>query len=66
MLIVLNWGGSTAAAFGIHGLTATLVIVTGVLLIRARTVLNRQEAPPPTPDHRIAPMSFGDPPRRYR
>ncbi|WP_433525176.1 DUF4267 domain-containing protein [Nocardia pseudovaccinii] len=43
MLTVLSWGGSTAAAFGIHGLTATLVAATGVLLIRERTVANRQE-----------------------
>ncbi|MFE9327834.1 DUF4267 domain-containing protein [Nocardia sp. NPDC052278] len=43
MLTVLSWGGSTAAAFGIHGLTAALVAVTGVLLIRERTVANRQE-----------------------
>ncbi|WP_433759275.1 DUF4267 domain-containing protein [Nocardia sp. CA-135398] len=41
MLTVLSWGGSTAAAFGIHGLTAALVAVTGVLLIRERTVANR-------------------------
>ena len=43
MLTVLSWGGSTAAAFGIHGLTAALVAVTGVLLIRERTFANRQE-----------------------
>lgn len=43
MLTVLSWGGSTAAAFGIHGLTAALVAVAGVLLIRERTVVNRQE-----------------------
>lgn len=43
MLTVLSWGGSTAAAFGIHGLTAALVAVGGVLLIRERTVVNRQE-----------------------
>lgn len=43
MLTVLSWGGSTAAAFGIHGLTAALVAVTGVLLIRERTVVKLQE-----------------------
>ncbi|WP_433629579.1 DUF4267 domain-containing protein [Nocardia sp. CA-120079] len=43
MLTVLSWGGSTAAAFGIHGLTAALVAVTGVLLIRERAVANRLE-----------------------
>ncbi|WP_040694922.1 DUF4267 domain-containing protein [Nocardia vinacea] len=43
MLTVLSWGGSTAAAFGIHGLTAALVAVAGVLLIRERTAVDRQE-----------------------
>ncbi|MFI6366519.1 DUF4267 domain-containing protein [Nocardia sp. NPDC050630] len=43
MLTVLSWDGSTAAAFGIHGLTAALVTLTGVLLIRERIVANRQE-----------------------
>ncbi|MFX0575589.1 DUF4267 domain-containing protein [Nocardia nepalensis] len=44
MLTVLSWGGSTAAAFGIHGLTAALVALTGALLIRERTVANRQDS----------------------
>ncbi|MFI6774921.1 DUF4267 domain-containing protein [Nocardia sp. NPDC050412] len=44
MLTVLSWGGSAAAAFGIHGLTAALVAVTGVLLIRERTVAHRQDS----------------------
>jgi hypothetical protein len=43
MLTVLSWGGSTAAAFGIHGLTALFVAVTGVLLIRERSVVRRAE-----------------------
>ncbi|MEV6429478.1 DUF4267 domain-containing protein [Nocardia sp. NPDC051463] len=34
MLTVLSWNGSTAAAFGIHGLTAVLVALAGGLLIR--------------------------------
>ncbi|MFC9438698.1 DUF4267 domain-containing protein [Nocardia sp. NPDC057030] len=34
MLTVLSWSGSTAAAFGIHGLTAALVFLTGALLLR--------------------------------
>ncbi|WP_067571246.1 DUF4267 domain-containing protein [Nocardia acidivorans] len=34
MLIVLTHNGSTAAAFGIHGFTAVLVALTGVLLLR--------------------------------
>ncbi|MRH91082.1 DUF4267 domain-containing protein [Nocardia sp. SYP-A9097] len=34
MLTVLTHNGSAAAAFGIHGLTAALVILTGALLLR--------------------------------
>ncbi|MFC9998305.1 DUF4267 domain-containing protein [Nocardia sp. NPDC127526] len=34
MLTVLRWDGSTAAAFGIHGLTAVFVAITGLLLVR--------------------------------
>ncbi|WP_067688012.1 DUF4267 domain-containing protein [Nocardia jejuensis] len=34
MTTVLSYHGSTAAAFGIHGLTAALVALTGFLLIR--------------------------------
>jgi hypothetical protein len=34
MATVLAHHGSTAAAFGVHGLTATLVAVTGLLLLR--------------------------------
>lgn len=34
MTTVLSYDGSTAAAFGIHGLTAALVALAGVLLIR--------------------------------
>lgn len=36
MLTVLLHNGSAAAAFGIHGLTAVLVALTGGLLIRER------------------------------
>ncbi|WP_280420702.1 DUF4267 domain-containing protein [Nocardia carnea] len=36
MLTVLLHNGSAAAAFGIHGLTAVLVALTGLLLIRER------------------------------
>ncbi|WP_225724958.1 MULTISPECIES: DUF4267 domain-containing protein [unclassified Nocardia] len=36
MLTVLARHGSTAAAFGIHGLTAALVALTGALLVRER------------------------------
>ncbi|MEV0030834.1 DUF4267 domain-containing protein [Nocardia sp. NPDC050793] len=38
MLTVLRWDGSAGAAFGIHGLTAALVALTGALLIRERSV----------------------------
>ncbi|NUS95764.1 MAG: small membrane hydrophobic protein, partial [Nocardia sp.] len=34
MTTVLSYDGSTAAAFGIHGLTAALVALAGALLIR--------------------------------
>lgn len=37
MLTVLLHHGSAAAAFGIHGLTAAFVALTGVLLIRERS-----------------------------
>jgi uncharacterized protein DUF4267 len=33
MLTVLRWDGSPAADFGIHGLTAVLVAITGGLLM---------------------------------
>lgn len=36
MITVLSWQGSTATAFGVHGFTAVLVALTGVLLIRER------------------------------
>jgi hypothetical protein len=39
MTTVLAHHGSTAAAFGIHGLTAALMVVTGLLILReTRTV----------------------------
>ncbi|MFD4456531.1 DUF4267 domain-containing protein [Nocardia sp. NPDC058480] len=36
MTTVLSWQGSTATAFGVHGFTAVLVALAGVLLIRER------------------------------
>ncbi|WP_063022095.1 DUF4267 domain-containing protein [Nocardia niwae] len=44
MLTVLSWNGSAAAAFGIHGLTAALVALTGGLLIREHSVAQRRTA----------------------
>ncbi|WP_378733568.1 DUF4267 domain-containing protein [Nocardia brasiliensis] len=41
MLTVLSWNGSSAAAFGIHGLTAALVFLTGGLLLREQRLTNR-------------------------
>ncbi|MBF6337140.1 DUF4267 domain-containing protein [Nocardia abscessus] len=38
MLTVLSWHGSAAAAFGIHGLTAALVALTGGLLLREHSL----------------------------
>ncbi|MFE7744509.1 DUF4267 domain-containing protein [Nocardia sp. NPDC057455] len=43
MLTVLSWNGSAAAAFGIHGLTAVLVALTGGLLLREHG-LNKRSA----------------------
>ncbi|MEV6767014.1 DUF4267 domain-containing protein [Nocardia sp. NPDC051030] len=36
MLTILRHSGSTATAFGVHGLTAALVAGTGLLLLRER------------------------------
>ncbi|MEC3952251.1 DUF4267 domain-containing protein [Nocardia sp. CDC153] len=36
MLTILRHGGSTAMAFGVHGLTAALVAATGILFLRER------------------------------
>ncbi|MFE9580848.1 DUF4267 domain-containing protein [Nocardia sp. NPDC006044] len=47
MLTVLSWSGSTAAAFGIHGLTAGLVFLTGALLL----LREHQVAAKPAPVH---------------
>ncbi|PXX68964.1 uncharacterized protein DUF4267 [Nocardia tenerifensis] len=38
MITVLSWNGSPAAAFGIHGLTAVFVFLTGALLLREHQV----------------------------
>ncbi|MGO4614880.1 DUF4267 domain-containing protein [Nocardia sp. 2YAB30] len=46
MLTVLSWSGSTATAFGVHGLTAVFVALTGVLLIREQSLRNRTESRP--------------------
>ncbi|ASF11951.1 hypothetical protein NBRGN_109_00030 [Nocardia brasiliensis NBRC 14402] len=44
MLTALRWHGSTAAAFGIHGLTAVFVAATGALLLLEHR-LARRSAP---------------------
>ncbi|MFF7940294.1 DUF4267 domain-containing protein [Nocardia gamkensis] len=46
MLTVLSWNGSAAAAFGIHGLTAVLVALTGGLLIREHSLDKRRDTDP--------------------
>ncbi|MFD3506323.1 DUF4267 domain-containing protein [Nocardia sp. NPDC058666] len=38
MTTILSWNGSTATALGVHGFTAILVALAGVLLIRERRV----------------------------
>lgn len=45
MATVLSYSGSAAAAFGIHGLTAGLVVLTGLLLINERRDLRHPGAP---------------------
>ncbi|MFE7721660.1 DUF4267 domain-containing protein [Nocardia rhizosphaerihabitans] len=42
MITVLSWNGSTAAAFGVHGFTAVVVALTGILLIRERRTASDQ------------------------
>ncbi|WP_067534799.1 DUF4267 domain-containing protein [Nocardia crassostreae] len=49
MLTVLRWDGSTAAAFGIHGLTAVFVAVTGLLLVREGRAATAGSTAPPHP-----------------
>jgi hypothetical protein len=41
MITVLSWSGSTATAFGVHGLTAVFVALTGALLLREHSVTTR-------------------------
>ncbi|WP_018351893.1 DUF4267 domain-containing protein [Longispora albida] len=41
MLIVFGYGGTAAAALGIHGLTAAVVIAAGVLLVREKAAVVR-------------------------
>ncbi|RDI68694.1 DUF4267 domain-containing protein [Nocardia pseudobrasiliensis] len=48
MITVLSYHGSHAAAFGIHGLTAALVVLTGALLVREQATL-RSPSPNKTP-----------------
>lgn len=44
MATVLRWDGSTATAFGVHGLTALLVAATGLLLLRERQGLRARSS----------------------
>lgn len=54
MLTVFSYDGSTAAALGIHGLTAALVAGTGVLLLRE----GRSTATTPVPAPVLATASI--------
>lgn len=45
MTTVLRYHGSATAAFGIHGLTAVLVALTGLLLIREHRTASTGRAP---------------------
>lgn len=47
MVTVLSYHGSKAAAFGIHGFTAALVILTGALLVRERRTATAEATPVP-------------------
>ncbi|MFF4084152.1 DUF4267 domain-containing protein [Streptomyces sp. NPDC001777] len=47
MINVLAHHGSTAAAFGIHGLTSALVALTGLLLLRETGSARKVPAPAP-------------------
>jgi hypothetical protein len=50
MVNVLAHRGSTAAAFGIHGLTSALIAVTGLLILReTRKARKAREAAAPAP-----------------
>ena len=50
MVNVLAHHGSTAAAFGIHGLTSALIAVTGLLILRETSKARKaQEAAAPAP-----------------
>ncbi|WP_419994448.1 DUF4267 domain-containing protein [Streptomyces boninensis] len=48
MINILTHNGSTAAAFGIHGLTSAFIAITGALALR-ETSKARQATPAPTP-----------------
>ncbi|WP_433466735.1 DUF4267 domain-containing protein [Spirillospora sp. CA-128828] len=47
MISVLTHHGSTAAAFGIHGLTSALIAVTGLLILRETGKAQEAGAPAP-------------------
>ncbi|MFI6894792.1 DUF4267 domain-containing protein [Streptomyces sp. NPDC050256] len=47
MINVLAHHGSMAAAFGIHGLTSSVIVITGLLILRETG--KAHEAPAPTP-----------------
>ncbi|MDX3108038.1 DUF4267 domain-containing protein [Nonomuraea angiospora] len=47
MVNVLAHRGSTAAAFGVHGLTAALIAITGLLILRETGKARETAAPAP-------------------
>lgn len=56
MVLVLSEGGSAATAYGVHGLTALAVAVTGGLLLRERPEASGStqiEHTPAAPQHRV-------------
>jgi hypothetical protein len=49
MTTVLTHGGSATVAFGVHGLTAALIVTTGLLVLRETRGVTVAAAPAPVP-----------------
>ncbi|WP_062982084.1 DUF4267 domain-containing protein [Nocardia anaemiae] len=54
MINVLAHHGSTATAFGVHGLTSALIAVTGALILRETGKAPAQQAAAPAPTAQLA------------
>ncbi|MFI7362944.1 DUF4267 domain-containing protein [Streptomyces sp. NPDC050149] len=51
MINVLAHHGSMAAAFGIHGLTSSVIVITGLLILRETGKAHEAPAPHPAAQH---------------